>query len=132
MSGTIASGAVSPPGSAVVAGALPFSSATGSASVPSDIQRLSSSGRAIKTNDVPFTPGLTDATLVRDADVLEIDTRDREVAFNGEVEGARGRVDVLADFIRLLPGDNEIEVEDEGNPESSATLRVFYRSGWLG
>jgi hypothetical protein len=59
------------------------------------------------------------------------DTKNREVAFNGEVEGARGRIDVLADFIKLAPGQNEIEFVDTGNPEGSALLKIFYRSGWL-
>ena len=66
------------------------------------------------------------------ADILEIDTKNREVAFNGEVEGARGRIDVLADFIELVPGQNQLEFTDEGNLDSGASLRVYYRSGWLG
>lgn len=46
---------------------------------------------------------LSGATAVLQADILEIDTKNREVSFNGEVEGARGRIDVLADFIELAP-----------------------------
>lgn len=132
MSGTIASGAVSPTGLATVGGSLPFTAASGTASIPSTITRRQSGGNVIKPNEVQFTPGLTGATAVVSADVLEINTKDREVAFNGELQGARGRVDVLADFIELAPGPNQIEFEDTGNPESDATLRVYYRSGWLG
>lgn len=131
MSGNIPSGAQSPEGQARVAGTLPFRAASGTASVLPTITRQQSGGNAIKENNVQFTPGLQGATGVIDADILEIDTKNKEVAFNGEVEGARGRIDVLADFIQLAPGQNEIEFEDVGNPESSALLRVYYRSGWL-
>jgi hypothetical protein len=89
------------------------------------------SGRAIKKNDIQFTPGVTGATAVLSADILEINTKDKEVAFNGELEGARGYVDILADFIELTPGVNEIEFIDNGSPESTASLRIYYRSGWL-
>ena len=132
MTGTISSTGVVPDGLATVAGSLPASSASGTASVSSTIDRLPASGKAVKKNDVQFTPGLSGATAVLQADILEIDTKNREVAFNGEVEGARGRVDVLADFIELAPGNNTIEFEDAGSAESTATLRVYYRSGWLG
>jgi hypothetical protein len=132
MSGTIASGAVSPPGLASVGGSLPFVAANGSASVEEVISRRPSGGNLIKPNEVVFTPGLVGATAVVGADLMEINTKDREVAFNGELRGARGRIDVLADFIELAPGENRIEFEDTGNPESLATLRVYYRSGWLG
>lgn len=130
-SGTITSSAVSPAGQAKVAGTLPFRAASGTATVSPTITRRQSGGNAIKENNVIFTPGLSGATGIIDADILEIDTKKREVAFNGEVEGARGRIDVLADFIELAPGQNEIEFEDVGNPEGSALLKIFYRSGWL-
>ena len=129
--GTITSMGVSPDGLATVAGSLPFQAATGTASVSDTVARTVASGKAIKTNEVTFTPGISGATAVLQADILEIDTKNREVAFNGEVEGARGRIDVLADFIELAPGDNVIEFEDDGAPEGSSNLRIYYRSGWL-
>ena len=132
LSGTVSSTPVVPDGLATVAGSLPTASANGTATVSDTITRLPSSGKAIKKNDVFFTPGITGATAVLSADILEIDTKNREVFFNGEIGDARGRVDVLADFIELAPGPNEIEFEDSGAPESTATLKIFYRSGWLG
>lgn len=132
MPGTINSTGVTPDGLATVAGSLPLSAATGTASASDTVARISASGKAIRKNDVQFTPGLSGATAVLQADILEIDTKNREVSFNGEVEGARGRIDVLADFIELAPGSNTIEFSDTGAPESTATLRVYYRSGWLG
>lgn len=119
-------------GQAAVAGSLPFSSANGTATVSPDVPRtISQTGVAVKRNEVRFTPGIANGIVSVDPSILEINTLDREVAFNGELIGARSRVDVLADFIQLAPGQNIIEFEDAGNPESTATLKVYYRSGWL-
>lgn len=132
MSGTITSASVTPTGLATVAGSLPFSSASGTASVPSDIVRRISTGSVVKPNDVLFTSGLPNsATATMDADILEIETRNRDVFFNGFVEGARAKIDVLADFIQLAPGENQIEFEDQGSPDGEATMKIYYRSGWL-
>lgn len=118
-----------------VNGNLPFRSSGGTATVGANIERSFSGGFVVKPREIKFTPGVTNpentATIVGSADILEIDTLDREVAFNGEVVGARGRIDVLADFIQLQPGENEIEFEDSGNPEGEAIMRIFYRSGWM-
>jgi hypothetical protein len=132
MSGNVASAALSPAGLATVSGSLPFATATGTVAVGPDITRRPAAGRAIKPNDVRFTPGLPFATAVLDADLLEINTQNREVFFNGAAEGARGKIDVLADFIRLDPGENIIEFEDSGASESESSMKIFYRSGWLG
>jgi hypothetical protein len=130
--GTAASTPIIPDGSATVSGSLPVTGASGTVSVSDVIVKTQASGKSVKKNDVIFTPGIQNATAILSADVLEIDTQNREVAFNGVVEGARGRIDVLADFITLEPGSNTLEFIDEGNPEGEATLRVYYRSGWLG
>jgi hypothetical protein len=131
MSGTIPAQNITG-GLATVGGSLPFSAVSGTASVSNVVSRRPAAGNAIKRNNVQFTPGITGATAVVGSDILEIDTKDHVVAFNGFVEGARGRVDVLADFIKLKPGENIIEFEDTGNPDGEANLRIFYRSGWLG
>jgi hypothetical protein len=132
LSGTITVGNVSPTGTAEVGGGLPLAAVGGTATVSATIAETNTGGNVVKTNNVQFTPGLTGASAVVSADILEIDTKNREVAFNGEIEGARGRVDVLADFIKLAPGDNELEFIDEGNPDGTSALRIYYRSGWLG
>jgi hypothetical protein len=126
---------LSTPGTAFVAGNLPSAATLGAsplATVSGGVTRRGAPGIVIKKNDVQFTPGLTSATAVRTPDILEINTKEKEVSYNGELEGARNRIDVLADFIELAPGDNQIEFEDSGNPESTATVRIYYRSGWLG
>jgi hypothetical protein len=132
LSGNIDFATVSPAGLAEVGGGLPLAAVTGTAAVPETIAETPTGGNVVKPNNVQFTPGLTGASAVVSADILEIDTKNREVAFNGEIEGARGRVDVLADFIKLAPGDNELEFIDEGNPEGTSAVRIYYRSGWLG
>lgn len=71
-------------------------------------------------------------TAVRAADVLEIDTFDHSVAFNGLTGGARTYVDTLVDWIELGPGANAIQFRDEATANSTASLKVYYRSGWIG
>jgi hypothetical protein len=65
-------------------------------------------------------------------DILEIDTYAKEVAFNGGTDATRSMVDTLVDWIVLDPGDNEITFEDTGQVNGTASLRVYYRSGWIG
>jgi hypothetical protein len=92
-------------------------------------------------SNVTFTYGLVAANIATTAatgtasipvDVLEIDTYDKEVAFNGNTEATRSMVDTLVDWIVLSPGSNEINLTDEGNANSSASMVVYYRSGWIG
>ncbi|WJZ48525.1 minor tail protein [Actinomycetia phage DSL-LC01] len=78
------------------------------------------------------TQSAASGTISRDADVIEIDTYKQEVAFNGLIEGTRSKVDTLTDWITLAPGLNTIRLIDEGQANSTAIMRLFYRSGWLG
>lgn len=71
-------------------------------------------------------------TVVKDPDHLEIDTYEHSVAFNGDTYGARSKIDTLVDWIKLAPGNNTISFIDEGNAASTASVTVFYRSGWIG
>jgi hypothetical protein len=118
-------------GLSTVSGSLPFTAISGTASVADNFPRTISSGVIVKKVEIPFTPGVLEGVVGRDADILEIETQDREVAFNGDTVGARGSIDVLADFIQLAPGENEITFEDNGTLESKALLKVYYRPGWL-
>lgn len=70
-------------------------------------------------------------TVTRDPDTLEINTYEHTVALNGLTLGARAIIDTLADWIKLDPGLNNISFVDEGNANSTALLRVYYRSGWI-
>lgn len=92
-------------------------------------------------SDVTFTYGLNVANIATTAvtgnasitaDVLEIDTYDKTVAFNGNTEATRSMVDTLVDWVVLGPGSNEINFTDEGNANSPASMVVYYRSGWIG
>ena len=71
-------------------------------------------------------------TITSTADILEIDTRDHEVALNGDAVGKRSLIDVLAEWTLLAPGANVFSFYDEGDLTSSASLTVYYRSAWLG
>jgi hypothetical protein len=71
-------------------------------------------------------------TVTRDADYLEIDTYEREVGLNGSTFGARTYVDTLTDWITLQPGANVIKFIDEGTANGTSSLKVYYRSGWIG
>ena len=71
-------------------------------------------------------------TITFGPDILEIDTRDHEVALNGDAVGKRNLIDVLAEWTLLAPGTNVFSFIDEGNANSTASLTVYYRSAWLG
>jgi hypothetical protein len=76
--------------------------------------------------------GASSGTITSSADILEIDTRDHEVALNGDAVGKRSLIDVLAEWTLLAPGANVFSFYDEGDLTSSASLTVYYRSAWLG
>jgi len=71
-------------------------------------------------------------TITFGPDVLEIDTRDHEVALNGDAIGKRNLIDVLAEWTLLAPGTNLFSFIDEGNANTTSSLTVYYRSAWLG
>jgi hypothetical protein len=125
-------------GEARVSGGLPFAAyASGTANINGNIvngdgSEVEAFGIAVKKANIPFTPGLSGALVDFGPDILEVDTLTRDVALNGNYEGARAKLDVLTDFFFLQPGDNEIEFADDKNSVSTGLLKVFYRSGWLG
>jgi len=71
-------------------------------------------------------------TITYGPDILEIDTRDHEVALNGDAIGKRNLIDVLAEWTLLAPGTNIFNFVDEGNANTTSSLTVYYRSAWLG
>jgi len=74
----------------------------------------------------------TSGTASIPVDVLEIDTYEQEVAFNGSTEDTRSMLDTLIDWLVLAPGDNEITFTDDGDATAAANMVVYYRSGWIG
>lgn len=78
------------------------------------------------------SPGAASGTASIPVDVLEIDTYQQEVAFNGSTEDTRSMLDTLTDWVVFSPGQNELTFVDDGNANSSAELVVYYRSGWIG
>lgn len=78
------------------------------------------------------------------SETLQIDTLEREVLLvTDSVENAdpsqtsqtvtsgRAKISVLAGWIYLEPGKNQIEFEDTSNLSSTAECKIIYRSGWL-
>jgi len=73
---------------------------------------------------------------------LDIDTKTREVRAGLYVDGVatqgeasnRGLLDPFIDWIYLQPGTNKIEFADSGAEfeETTATLEIYWRSGWIG
>ena len=57
-------------------------------------------------------------TVFRDADILEIDTSNREVAFNGDASQKRGMLDAVVDWVALDKGNNIVQFDDSGAPTS--------------
>lgn len=51
-------------------------------------------------------------TVFRDADIIEIDTSNREVAFNGDASQKRGMLDTIVDWVKLDEGNNVIQFDD--------------------
>lgn len=84
------------------------------------------------TSTATVAYGAATGSVYRAADVLEIDTYSHEASFNGETAGARVKIDTLTDWITLDSGNNTIEFADEGAANGTATLVVYYRSGWIG
>ena len=41
-------------------------------------------------------------------------------------------IDTLTDWLVLASGDNVIRFTDDGTNNGAATLKVYYRSGWIG
>ena len=76
--------------------------------------------------------GAASGTLAYGPDTLEINTYDRSVFFNAKYLGARAKLEVYNEWINLYPGENTISFYDIGDAtNSTATLSVEYRSGWL-
>lgn len=73
---------------------------------------------------------------------LDINTKTREVRAGLYIDGTavqgensnRGLLDPFIDWIYLQPGTNKIEFADSGAEfeEITATLEIYWRSGWIG
>ena len=91
-----------------------------------------------------FNVGQTGNTsrVVSEDEFLDIDTKSREVRAGLYVDGVatlgeasnRGLLDPFIDWIYLQPGTNKIEFADSGAEfeETTATLEIYWRSGWIG
>jgi hypothetical protein len=70
------------------------------------------------------TVGLTSA------DTLELDTYNTTVLYRGIPDSARSTLDVDIDWIKLVPGNNNILIQKSGGTPAETSIK--YRSGWIG
>jgi hypothetical protein len=75
---------------------------------------------------MPIIGGMASATILR------IDTYNRTVSYNGSFTGARARLEPLATWLTLRPGNNTITFVDAGTATGTAQLVIKYRPGWIG
>jgi hypothetical protein len=68
--------------------------------------------------------------VYRDADYLEINTSDNDVALNGTVSGARGLLDAIIDWVKLEAGSNIIELDDSGQLPLYVESRSIDENGY--
>lgn len=71
-------------------------------------------------------------TAFHAADVIELDTLNHSVTYDGYTAGYRSMVDILAQWTLMAPGANLFSFYDSGNVNSTASLAIYYRSAWLG
>ena len=80
--------------------------------------------------DYPYATATGTVTLTN-KEFLTLDTYNRDVFLNNNTTGSRQLLDTLIDWIVLQPGDNTISVIDAG-VETTGTVEVKFRSGWIG
>lgn len=71
---------------------------------------------AVNFPDIFATTSTGTVTLAKN-DILRINTYDRSVTFNDSILGHRSRIDTLVDWIKLAPGVNTIQFNDNISPE---------------
>jgi hypothetical protein len=73
----------------------------------------------------------TGTVTLTNKEFLTLDTYNRDVFLNNNTTGSRQLLDTLIDWIVLQPGNNTITVIDAG-VETTGTVEVKFRSGWIG
>lgn len=83
------------------------------------------------TNNVASTAVSSGTVVLATAETLTINTYTKDVLRNSNTGGDRSMIDTLVDWITLQPGNNIITVTD-GGANTTGTLTVSFRSGWIG
>ena len=73
----------------------------------------------------------TGTVTLTNKEFMTLDTYNRDVFLNNNTTGSRQLLDTLIDWIVLQPGNNTITVTDAG-VETTGTVEVKFRSGWIG
>ena len=111
-----------------------LSSPSESSSVGGSVTTFATVSATNTTGSVEFVympERVSTGTVTVTSDQLVIDTSQRSVLLNGQGEYARAKLTTTSDWIRLLPGSNNLTVVDNGNAVSTAVVTIKYRSGWL-
>lgn len=70
---------------------------------------------------------------IESGSTLDIDTYDNSVAIDSVLPGGRSYLDPLTDWIKINPGLNLVQFFDIANlTGGTATVDIYYRSGWIG
>jgi hypothetical protein len=72
----------------------------------------------------------TGTVTLKNTDTVQIDTYNGTVLYRGLSDSSRSTLAVNVDWIKLLPGTNNLTFSKHGG--SSNTCFVQYRSGWIG
>jgi hypothetical protein len=72
----------------------------------------------------------TGTVTLKNTDTVQIDTYNGTVLYRGLSDSSRSTLAVNVDWIKLLPGTNNLTFSKQGG--SSNTCFVQYRSGWIG
>jgi hypothetical protein len=89
--------------------------------------------RLVGSDQLLTTVTSSTAVLVS-ADTAVIDTYNQTVTYRGVADAGRSILDANIDWLKLSPGQNEIQIEtgDSSVSRSATRVTVQYRSGWIG
>jgi hypothetical protein len=85
-------------------------------------------------SDVSLTSVAGSTTTLVSADIAVIDTYNQTVKYRGIADAGRSILDANIDWLKLVPGSNNIQVQtgDSSVLASDSKVVVQYRSGWIG
>ena len=85
-------------------------------------------------SDQSLTTVTSSTAVLVSADTAIIDTYNQTVTYRGIADAGRSILDANIDWLKLSPGQNEIQIEtaDTSVSDTPTKVTVQYRSGWIG
>lgn len=85
-------------------------------------------------SDQSLTTVTSSTAILVSADTAIIDTYNQTVTYRGIADAGRSILDANIDWLKLSPGQNEIQIEtgDTSVSKTATKVTVQYRSGWIG